>query len=164
MVPGVWRWRVWDDHIDFESDAHAVSDRTGTVLIDPLPLRDEALKRLEPIIAICLTAACHQRSAWRYRRSFGVQVYAPDGCRAMDEEPDVRYRAGEMLPIDLKAIHTPGPERAHYAFWREQSPSVLFCPDLIMREADGDLASRPARTSTSWTSIGPATGRVILRS
>ena len=64
VVPGVWRWHVWDDRIDSESDAHAVSDRTGTVLIDPLPLRDEALKRLEPIVAICLTAACHQRSAW----------------------------------------------------------------------------------------------------
>ena len=144
VVPGVWRWHVWDDRIDFESDAHAVSDRTGTVLIDPLPLRDVALKRLEPIIAICLTAACHQRSAWRYRRSFGVQVYAPDGCRAMDEEPDVRYRVGEMLPGGLKAIHTPGPEQAHYGFWREQSPAVLFCPDLIMREADGDLAFIPA--------------------
>jgi hypothetical protein len=39
VVPGVWRWHVWDDRIDSESDAHAVSDRTGTVLIDPLALR-----------------------------------------------------------------------------------------------------------------------------
>jgi hypothetical protein len=51
VVPGVWRWHVWDDRIDSESDAHVVSDRTGTVLIDPLPLRDEALKRL----AVCRT-------------------------------------------------------------------------------------------------------------
>jgi glyoxylase-like metal-dependent hydrolase (beta-lactamase superfamily II) len=144
VVPGIWRWHVLDERIDAESDAHAVSDRTGTVLIDPLPLREEALKRLEPIIAICLTAACHQRSAWRYRRNFGVKVYAPEGCRAMDEEPDVRYRAGEMLPGGLKAVHTPGPEHAHYAFWRERSPSVLFCPDLVMREDGGDLAFIPA--------------------
>src|SRR6266511_4803487 len=64
VVAGVWRWHVWDDRIDFESDAHAVSDEGGTVLIDPLPLQENALKKLEPIIAICLTAACHQRSAW----------------------------------------------------------------------------------------------------
>jgi glyoxylase-like metal-dependent hydrolase (beta-lactamase superfamily II) len=62
----------------------------------------------------------------------------------MDEEPDVRYRAGEMLPGGLTAVHTPGPEHAHYAFWRERSPSVLFCPDLIMRDADGELAFIPA--------------------
>ena len=150
VVPGVWRWHVWDDRIDFESDAHAVSDEGGTVLIDPLPLQEEALKKLEPIVAICLTAACHQRSAWRYRKTFGVEVYAPEGCRAMDEEPDVRYRTGEMLPGGLKAIHTPGPEEAHYAFWRERSPAVLFCPDLIMYEtngeyeANGELAFIPA--------------------
>ena len=143
VVPGVWRWHVWDERIGSESDAHALLDQGGTVLIDPLPLQEEALKRLEPIIAICLTAACHQRSAWRYRRKVGVKVYAPADCRAMDEEPDVHYRVSEMLPGDLKAIHTPGPEHVHYAFWREPSPSVLFCPDLIMRE-DGDLAFIPA--------------------
>lgn len=144
FVPGIWRWHVLDERIDSESDAHAVSDQGGTVLIDPLPLRDEALKRLEPIIAICLTAACHQRSAWRYRRAYGVKVYAPEGCREMDEESDVRYRAGETLRGGLKAIHTPGPEFVHFAFWREQSPAVLFCPDLIMRDADGALAFIPA--------------------
>ena len=53
VVPGIWRWNVLDERIDAESDAHAVSDRGGTVLIDPLPLREAALKRLGPIIAIC---------------------------------------------------------------------------------------------------------------
>lgn len=144
VVPGVWRWHVLDERIDSESDAHAVTDQGGTVLIDPLPLREAALRRLEPIVAICLTAACHQRAAWRYRRAYSVKVYAPEGCRAMGEEPDVRYRAGEKLPGGLKAIHTPGPELVHYAFCRERSPAVLFCPDLIMRDADGALTFIPA--------------------
>ncbi|MCS6924397.1 MAG: hypothetical protein NZ578_00710 [Candidatus Binatia bacterium] len=26
VVPGVWRWFVHDDRIDYESDAHAVPD------------------------------------------------------------------------------------------------------------------------------------------
>jgi glyoxylase-like metal-dependent hydrolase (beta-lactamase superfamily II) len=144
VVPGVWRWHLRDERIGAESDAHAVRDGAGTVLIDPLPLREAALKRLRPIVAICLTAACHQRSAWRYRRTFGAAVYAPEGARAMDEEPDVRYRAGQMLPGGLRAVHTPGPEQAHYAFWREPSPAVLFCPDLIMLDAGGELAFIPA--------------------
>ena len=131
VVPGVWRWHVLDERIDAGSDAHAVSDAAGTVLIDPLPLREAALKSLEPIAAICLTAACHQRSAWPYRRAHGANVYAPEGWR-------------RPLPGALTAIHTPGPENAHYAFWRERSPSVLFCPDLIMRAPDGALAFIPA--------------------
>lgn len=143
VIPGVWRWFVWDDRIDFESDAHAVSDARGTVLIDPLPLKRALLRKLEPIAAICLTAACHQRSAWRYRKQFGVQVYAPKGCRAMDEKPDVYYTADEALPGGLKAVHTPGPEPAHFAFWRETAPSVLFCADLVMQFEDGELAFVP---------------------
>jgi hypothetical protein len=117
---------IWDDRIDFESDAHAVSDEGGTVLIDPLPLQENALKKLEPIIAICLTAACHQRSAWQYRGAYGVQVYAPEGCRAMDEEPDVRYREREMLPGGPKAIHTPGPDQAQYALAGANAGSALL--------------------------------------
>lgn len=145
IVPSVRRWHIFDERIDTESDAHAVSDQGGTVLIDPLPLREAALKRLEPIIAMCLTAACHQLSAWRYRRAYGVKVYAPEGCRAMDEEPPVRFRAGGLLPGGIKAIHTQGPEEAHYAFWRERSPEVLFCPDLMMRDSAGELAFTPAK-------------------
>jgi glyoxylase-like metal-dependent hydrolase (beta-lactamase superfamily II) len=140
VTPGIWRWHIWDDRIDFESDAHAVACDGGTVLIDPLPLHEDALRKLEPIIAICLTAACHQRSAWRYRRDFGVKVYAPEGCRTMDEEPDVQYAADAVLPGGLRAIHTPGPEPAHFALLRKASPAVLFCPDLIMRTADGAIA------------------------
>ena len=64
-------------------------------------------------------------------------------AREMDEEPDVRYRDDEILPGGLKAVHSPGPEQAHYAFWREQAPSVLFCPDLVMRVERGGLEFIP---------------------
>jgi hypothetical protein len=136
VAAGVWRWQVRDDRIGAESHAHALASPDGTVLIDPLPLAPEVLRRLEPIAATLLSAACHQRSAWRYRRSHGVAVYAPEATRPMEEEPDFRYRAGQELPGGIVAVHTPGPEPVHYAFWREASPAVVVCADLIMREND----------------------------
>jgi glyoxylase-like metal-dependent hydrolase (beta-lactamase superfamily II) len=145
IVPGVWRWAVHDDRIDFESDAHAVVESGRVVLIDPLPLEDSALRRLGTVEAICLTAKCHQRSAWRYRKQFGVKVYAPEGVRPMEEAADVWYRAGDYLPGGLQAIHTPGPENVHFAFWLAREPGVLFCPDLLMHGEGKELAFVPAQ-------------------
>jgi glyoxylase-like metal-dependent hydrolase (beta-lactamase superfamily II) len=144
VVPGVWRWSVQDDRIGYESDAHAIAAGDRIVLIDPLRVETAILERLGPVEAICLTAACHQRAAWHYRRRLGVKVYAPDGTRPMDEEPDLRYRAGDVLPGGLRAIHTPGPETAHYAFLSPQPPGILFCPDLLSHGAGDVLAFVPA--------------------
>jgi glyoxylase-like metal-dependent hydrolase (beta-lactamase superfamily II) len=139
VVPGIWHWFVWDERIGAESHAHALATAQGSVLIDPLPLVPEALRRLEPVAAICLTAACHQRSAWRYRRMLSVQVHAPEGSEPMEEEPDRLYHDNEALPGGLRAIRTPGPDQAHYAFLREQPPPVLFTGDLVMPAEGGDL-------------------------
>jgi len=158
IIPGVWRWYVHDDRIDSESDAHAVVEGGQAVLIDPLPLAEASLKRLGTVEAICLTAKCHQRSAWRYRKQFGVKVYAPAGVRPMDEEPDILYRAGDRLPGGLQAIHTPGPENVHFAFWLAREPGVLFCPDLLMHGEGKELDFVPAEFHDD-----PATARASVR-
>ena len=132
VVPGVWRWGVANERIGgAESTGHAVAGDDGVVLVDPVRLAPEALAALGPVSAILLTAQCHQRSAWRYRRESGARVWAPEGTRPMEEEPDERYHAGDLLPGDLRAVHTPGPEEVHFSFLREGPPGVFFCSDLL---------------------------------
>lgn len=145
VVPGVFSWRVADERIGgFTSAAHAVRGDDGAyVLIDPLPLVDSELARLEPVEAIVLTAATHQRSSWRYRTRFGVPVQLPEGSRETDEEPDAHYGAGAQLPGGLEAVHAPGPEQPHYALLLARDPGVLFCPDQLMRGPDGALLFVP---------------------
>lgn len=94
--------------------------------------------------AVCLTAACHQRSSWRLRRELAVPVHAPEGARTLDEEPDEVYGDDELLPGGLRAVYTPGPEDWHYCFLLEREPSVLFCSDLLMSRRGG-LAFVPLR-------------------
>jgi glyoxylase-like metal-dependent hydrolase (beta-lactamase superfamily II) len=146
VVPGLFHWRIRNELIGGDlSAAHAVREGDGCVLIDPLPLADEELEQLEPVGAIVLTAATHQRSAWRYRRRFGAEVWLPEGSRATEEEPDRRYADRELLPGALRAIHTPGPELPHYSLLREREPRVLFSPDLVMEAKPGKLTFVPAR-------------------
>jgi hypothetical protein len=132
VVPGVWRWGVANERIGgAESTGHAVVGGDGVVLVDPVRLAPEALAALGEVTAALLTAQCHQRSAWRYRREFGAPVWAPEGTRPMEEEPDERYRAGDLLPGGLCAVHTPGPEEVHFSFLRAGPPGVFFCSDLL---------------------------------
>jgi glyoxylase-like metal-dependent hydrolase (beta-lactamase superfamily II) len=157
VVPGVWHWRVANPRIGGGTSAsHAVRASSGeVVLIDPVRLADGPLETLTPVSAIVLTAATHQRAAWRYRKQFGAPVHLPRGSRATDEDPDEHYEAGDILPGDLEAIHTPGPEDPHYALRRREPPSVLFCPDLVMLESGelelvpGEYHDDPAETRRS---------------
>jgi glyoxylase-like metal-dependent hydrolase (beta-lactamase superfamily II) len=139
VVPGVWHWSVHDERIDFRSDAYAVAAPGGAVLVDPLPLAAEALEALGPIAAVCVTVGAHQRSAWRYRRALGVSVYAPEGARGLEEEPDRRYGHDARLPGGLRAVHAPGPASAHYALLHERpgGAGVLFIADLMLRVGEG---------------------------
>jgi len=144
VVPGILHWSVANPNIGGDtSSAHAVrTDAGASVLIDPVPLADEALESLAPVHAIVLTAATHQRSAWRYRKRFEAPVHLPRGSRETDEEPDEHYGAGDVLPSGLEAVHVPGPEEPHFALLLRKQPAVLFCPDLVMVE-DGDLVFVP---------------------
>ncbi|MGH6954990.1 MAG: MBL fold metallo-hydrolase, partial [Alphaproteobacteria bacterium] len=161
VASGVWRWHVLDDRISYESDSYAVRGRRGFVLIDPLPLAPKALEKLAPVEAICLTAACHQRSAWRYRKQFGVKVYAPQGAKPTEERPDARYGAGQLLPGGLRAVHTPGPEKIHYGFLRRGRPAVFFCPDLVMRGGAGRLEFIPAELHDDPAETRASVSRIL---
>jgi hypothetical protein len=145
VVPGVWHWHVADDRIGgYISSAHAVGDGEDVVLVDPLPLADDALSALGNVSAICLTTSSHQRSAWRLRHELGVRVWAPAASREVEEEPDERYSDGAVLPGGLRAIFTPGAGTTQHSLLLEQHGGVLFTPDLFVHPAGESLALIPA--------------------
>jgi glyoxylase-like metal-dependent hydrolase (beta-lactamase superfamily II) len=137
IVRGVYRFTMHDNRIDSESDCYLVVANDRATLIDPLPMDSQALKRLGKVVAICLTASCHERAASRYRRSFKVPVYAPKGAVDFDREPDRRYTSGNRLPGGLQAVHSPGPTNAHYSFYLRRDGGVVFCADLLTNAGRG---------------------------
>jgi hypothetical protein len=144
VVPGVWSWSLRDERIGgFLGAAHAVQTDGGTVLIDPLPLEGAAFARLLPVESIVLTAGTHQRSAWRLRGELGVRVHAPALVRLVDEEPDVRYSEGDVLPGGLQPYFAPGPGTTQHALLLPAEPSVLFTSDLFVHEPGRGLEFVP---------------------
>jgi glyoxylase-like metal-dependent hydrolase (beta-lactamase superfamily II) len=147
VLPSLLHWTVDDDRIGWRSDAYALVRRGSSVLVDPLPLAPRALSALGRVSAIVVTIQSHQRSAWRYRRRFGVEVHAPRGAEGLEEEPDHWYDDGAELPGGLRAIHAPGPCDASFALVakRRGQSAILFVGDLLMRGEDGPLEFVPAR-------------------
>jgi hypothetical protein len=144
VVPGLFHWQIHNSNIGGAiSSSHALADGDGSVLIDPVRLADDALATLPRPHVVLLTAKCHQRAAWRYRRELGIEVWLAEDAPVADEEPDRRYVEGDVLPGGLLVLRTPGPEWPHYSFVRQGEPSVLFCSDLISHVGAGVLRFVP---------------------
>jgi glyoxylase-like metal-dependent hydrolase (beta-lactamase superfamily II) len=144
VVPGVRRWSIHDERIDFLSAAYAVLTGDGVVMIDPLPLEAAALAELGRPEAIVLTCGSHQRCAWRYRRELGAPVYAPALSKEIEEEPDVRYGDGDALPGGLRAVFTPGAGTTQHTLLLGD-PKVAFVPDMLVETPDGRVAMLASR-------------------
>jgi glyoxylase-like metal-dependent hydrolase (beta-lactamase superfamily II) len=143
VLPGLYHWRIANSAIGGGvSSSHALVTGDASVFIDPVGLSDEALAQLPRPSDILLTARCHQRAAWRYRRELGARVWLPQDAEPADEDPDERYAEGDSLPGGLVALRTPGPEWPHYSFLLREEPGVLCCSDLVMSR-DGDLSFVP---------------------
>jgi len=144
VLDGLYHWHIHNSAIGGGiSASHAVVSDDQCILVDPVRLAPGALAALPRPTAIVLTARCHQRSAWRYRREFGAEVWLPGDATAADEEPDRRYGEGDALPGGLAALRTPGPEWPHYSFLRAADPGVLFCSDLVSHDGAGGLTFVP---------------------
>ena len=133
VAPGVWHWRVRNSAIGgAPSSSHLIERGDDRVLIDPIGLSEDGWLPLPRPTAIVLTAKCHQRAAWRYRREFGVPVHAPAGAPAADEQPDATYGEGDALPAGLRPVLTPGPEPIHFCLLDATDGGALVCSDLLM--------------------------------
>ena len=144
VCEGVWHWQIANAAIGgATSSSHAVANGGGSVFVDPVRLAEGALDRLPRPGAVALTAKTHQRSAWRYRREHGAEVWLPADAPEADEQPDRTYEEGDELPGGLVAIRTPGPERPHYSFLLRRQGGVLFVSDLVSHDGSGKLEYIP---------------------
>jgi glyoxylase-like metal-dependent hydrolase (beta-lactamase superfamily II) len=145
VADGVWWWGIRNSNIGGgASSSHLIATGGDVVLVDPVRLAPDQLDALPAATGIVLTAKCHQRSAWRYRREFGVEVWAPQGAPAADEEPDHRYAAGDRIPAGLEAVLTPRPEPVHYCMLARER-DALVCSDLLMGDPEQGLEFVPGR-------------------
>ena len=142
ILPGIFRFTLHDDRIDFQSDCYCLRNQGRVVLIDPLPLSREDLNRLGQVEAICLTASCHERSAWRLRRQLNIQVHGPSGEWTLRRLPITGTGAeiGAGRPTGNSCSR---PHRCPLRFFLDRHGGVVFCADLLTNANGCGLAFVP---------------------
>jgi glyoxylase-like metal-dependent hydrolase (beta-lactamase superfamily II) len=160
IAPQIDHWWFPDERIGGrQSDSYSIWTRAGVVFIDPLPMSHAAAESYPAVSYALLTRACHQRASWRYRYEHGARVASPRNSPGLRTEPDVSYVEGTRMPADFRAIHSPGPEWNHYAFYHPgEEVSVLFIGELVRRwDSESRLELSPVDPS-----LDPAIGRRSL--
>jgi glyoxylase-like metal-dependent hydrolase (beta-lactamase superfamily II) len=127
-------WSVYEPEVKCEIGCTALKLASGWVVIDPVPLAEEAwaeLLELAPLRAILLTNGNHVRDAIALRDRHKVPVVtAPDTRRDIAElKPDVVLLPNELL-YGIRAIPVPGATPGETAFL--SNTGVLTLGDAII--------------------------------
>lgn len=135
IAPQIDHWWFPDERLaGRQSDSYSVYTRAGAIFVDPLPMTYAAAEAYPAVAYALLTRACHQRASWRYRYEHGARVASPRYSPGLKTEPEVSYVEGTRMPADFRAIHAPGPEWNHYAFYHPgEEVSALFIGELVHR-------------------------------
>ncbi len=134
IAPCLDHWGFADERLGGrQSDSYALYTRSGVVFIDPLPMSYAAAEAYPAVSYALLTRACHERASWRCRYEHGARIASPRYSQGLRSEPDVSYVEGSRFPADFRAIHSPGPEYDHYAFFTPGEVSPLFIGELVRR-------------------------------
>jgi glyoxylase-like metal-dependent hydrolase (beta-lactamase superfamily II) len=134
IAPEIDHWWLADERIGgAQSDSYSLWTRSGVIFIDPLPMTYAAADAYPAISYVLLTRGCHERAAWRYRFEHGARIASPRYSPGLISEPEVSFIEGTRMPGDFQAVHAPGPELNHYAFYRPGEVSTLFVGELVRR-------------------------------
>lgn len=147
IAPLLDHWWFPDERIGGrQSDSYSLYSRSGVIFVDPLPMTHAAAEGYPAVAYALLTRACHQRASWRYRFEHGARVVSPRYSPGLRSEPDVSYIEGTRMPADFRAVHAPGPEWDHYAFyWPGDEFSALFIGELVRRrDSESPLELAPS--------------------
>lgn len=150
IVGGIYSWSVHNEEKGIDFNGHFVVNAGGRALVDPPPMDDATLARVEsigPPTVIVVTNAHHSRASESFAARWKIPIVVPEADAAL-LPPGIRpggvHRDGDTLPGGLTVIalqdqKTPG----ETALLCRASSSLILGDALIGRPA-GSLSMLPA--------------------
>jgi hypothetical protein len=130
----LFHWSVYDPACKCEVGSIAVKVASGLVVVDPVPLAEEAWAELtagSPLRAVLLTSGNHVRDAEMLRKKHAVPIVTAIGAHKAVAPlvPDVTLLENELL-YGVSAIPVPGAGPGETAFFF--SEGVLALGDAVI--------------------------------
>ena len=141
-------WQGYDPSVKVDLCSHALATTQGWVLVDPIPLRDEALEeflRAEKPAAIVLTNANHERAAAEYRAKTGAEIFAHEKARGEISIGGMRWLADGEGICGLAAIPLPGFAPGEIALHAQDAGGTMLMGDALIHLGSTGFALLPEK-------------------
>jgi hypothetical protein len=144
VAKGVFAWQDYDPAVKCECSSTAILAPSGWILIDPLPLAEDAVQELigsQPVAAVVLTNGNHQRAS----RRLGAPIHAAGAART-EVEADVWLKEGDLVAGALAVIDLDGFGPGEIAL---AGSDVLVLGDSVINIGPEGLALLPDKYCTN---------------
>lgn len=129
-------WQSYDGTVKAELFSAALKTQSGILIIDPIPLPRELLKKLAqegPIAGIFVTNANHCRAAASFAESFAVPIFAHEAtCAACELCSTQAVADGEIFLRDVRAIGIAGAASGEMALYHEEEGGSFIIGDALI--------------------------------
>jgi hypothetical protein len=135
---GLFHWQGYEPEVKCDCSSTALVTAAGLIFIDPIPLKEEALKDLvaesfSAPAAVVLTSGNHQRESLTLAKRFGIPVFAPENA-GDDIIADQRFRSGDPV-AGMESFALPGFGPGETAFLHDGS--LVLGDALVNLEPEG---------------------------
>ena len=127
--PSVAVWQEYVPQVKVNCTSTAVHTPVGWVLVDPIPLAENAMMELtggEMPKAMVLTSGNHQRASLDFRARYKIKIHAPAAAQS-EVEADVWWESDSLVAGALASIPLPGGALGETA--------LIFAETLILGDA-----------------------------
>ena len=136
IVPGISIWRVYEPAVKAELFSTALTTDSGMYLVDPIPLRKDAMATLRApgdAVGIFITNANHDRAAAEFTRQFAVPTYVHQSlCETTEFAGAMGVQDGQALAGALTAIAIDGGAAGEMALHCFQDGGTIVMGDTLI--------------------------------
>ena len=149
VVPGISIWQVYDPAVKADLFSTALETPSGTYLVDPVGLEEEAARTLESgrkVSGIIVTNENHERATRHFAEKFSVPVYLHTELgRALALPGTIELEDKDLVATGLTALALDGAPAGEIALYSDADGGTMVIGDALINFEPYGFTLLPAK-------------------